>query len=145
VTVDKGGRATPAHVTQEAPALVVVVDTTPPEVYVSPPPAAARTSGEDTVRVSVRESNPDATLIKAEYQTPDRTWQALAPAGSPDQFRCPGSLAWSGLVRVTVTDRAGNTTVREVGSSVPAQATTEPVRSGPEIIQGRAARPLAPR
>lgn len=126
VTVDKSGRATPADVTQEAPALVVVVDTTPPDVYVSLPPAPARASGEDMIRVSVREGSPAAPSIKAEYQTPDRNWQLLAPAGAPDQFRCPAPAEWSGLVRVTVTDRAGNVTVREVGG-----ASAEPVASRP--------------
>src|SRR5262249_51306931 len=120
VTVDRNGRATPADVSQEAPALVVVVDTTPPDVYVSIPPAAARTSGEDTVRVSVRDANPDPKQpIKVEYQT-DHGWQALTSAGAPDQFHCPTAAEWNGMLRVTVTDRAGHSTGREVGSTVPA-------------------------
>ncbi|HJT77088.1 MAG TPA: hypothetical protein VJ739_07770, partial [Gemmataceae bacterium] len=121
VTVDKAGRPTPADVTHEAPALVVVVDTAAPDLQVIPVPAAVSPSGEDCLRCVVRDANPDPSTVKLEYQAADKSWKALEPVpGSPDLFRCPGKASWSGRLRASATDRADNHATREVALEGPA-------------------------
>jgi hypothetical protein len=116
VTVDKNGRATPTDVSREAPALIVVVDTQPPEVNVNVPSGTGH-GPDECIRCSVHDANADPGTVKVEGQGTDKTWHALEPMpGNPEMFRCPEPGNWTGMVRVTATDRAGNTTVREAGS-----------------------------
>jgi hypothetical protein len=118
VTVDKNGRATPTDVSREAPALIVVVDTQPPEVNVTVPPGTNH-GAEDLIRCSVRDANPDPAALKVEAQAPDKSWRVLEPViGNPELYHCPDAATWNGMVRVTATDRAGNSSVREAGSPV---------------------------
>src|SRR5262245_28091587 len=138
VTVDKGGKATPADVTKEAPAFIVVVDTQAPDVTVTVPPPAARAHGDDVIRCTVRDASPDPNGLKLEYQLPDKSWRLCEPvAGSPDALRCPDTAAWTGQLRVTATDLAKNTTTREVSGVAPtttaAAAGMSPTPSAPPV------------
>jgi hypothetical protein len=112
VTMDKAGKTNPADVHQEPPGLVVVVDRQPPEVEVRP---VAVTAGQTCLQCEIHDANPDPAKSKLEYLAPNLTWQALEMA--PDQpglFRVPDPAILKGVVRATVADRAGNTTVREI-------------------------------
>jgi hypothetical protein len=139
VTVDKSGHATPADVSREAPALIVVVDSQQPEINVTLPTSPGHGGPDDCIRCSVRDANPDPSTLKVEAQAPDKSWHTLeAVPGNPESFHCPETAAWNGMVRVTATDRAGNTTVREIGSPAsPAAAGTGAVSSPAESAAGR--------
>jgi hypothetical protein len=126
VTVDKAMRLTPPDVTREPPAFVVVVDTQLPEVTITEASAAPRTPSEELIRCSVKDVNLDASSVKYEYQAMDKTWRNLEPIPNQAEFfHCPEKGTWTGQVRVTASDLAKNTTVREgtVGAGAVAQAT----------------------
>lgn len=115
VTVDKSGRSTPADVNQEAPGLVVVIDTVPPQ-------AEARSAGTSAeghlVQCEIRDANHDPAKTKFFYQTRDSVWRPLdAVAGQADTFCIPVQAASTGMVRIVATDQAGNTSSREVSVS----------------------------
>jgi hypothetical protein len=143
VTVDRGGRPTPADVTKEPPALVVVVDTQKPELEMTP----AQQDGQDCVRCTVHDANPDPSTLKVEYQTNDHAWRALESVpGSPDLFRLPERSSWAGQLRASSTDRAENTGTHEMAWSFPsapaaetasagrADSHVEKVAGGPELV-----------
>ena len=140
VTVDKGGRATPADVTKEPPALIVVVDTQKPEVEMTP----AQHDGQECVRCTVHDANPDPSAVKVEYQTSDKTWKPLESVpGSPDLFHLPDRSSWTGQLRASATDRADNTGTHEMTWPTPAPAAetaaghndthVEKMAAGPEL------------
>jgi hypothetical protein len=117
VVVDKAGNATPADITLQAPGLVVIVDTEPPEIDVQPPASAAEVP---MFRCDVKDANPDPSLVKLEYERPDRTWRLLeAVWNSGGMYRFPGAVAWpdetewTGRIRASAADRAGNVGVRD--------------------------------
>jgi hypothetical protein len=114
VTFDKDGRANPPDVSRVAPALIVVVDAQPPEVSLSVLPAAG-TSGMKCLRCNVLDANPDPATVRVEYQRADKSWQPLpALPDSPGCFAYPDERDWTGLVRASASDRAGNVGTREV-------------------------------
>ena len=97
-----------------APALIVVVDAQPPEVSLSVLPAAG-TSGMKCLRCDVHYANPDPATVRVEYQRADKSWQPLpALPDSPGCFAYPDEHDWTGLVRASASDRAGNVGTREV-------------------------------
>jgi hypothetical protein len=112
VTVDKSGQLTPVDLTQEPPALIVIIDKQPPEVDVHP---LAGGPGQTLLQCDVRDANPDLTKTKLEYLAADRSWKALEPV--PNQvglFQASDPAALHGVIRATAADRAGNTTTREI-------------------------------
>jgi hypothetical protein len=112
VSVDRTGRRTPADVTKEAPALMVVIDTQPPQMEVS----IAGTNADGTVvHCESRDANPDYLKTRFYFQTRDMVWRPLEPMQNrPDLFCIPAQAVLTGMVRVAVTDLAGNTTSREL-------------------------------
>jgi len=109
VTLDKNGKATPADVSREPPGLVVVVDTQAPDFDVRPITAV---DGAPYLKCAIKDANPDYASLRVEYKA-DHGWQALEPmTDQQGMFRVPDSSR--GMVRVTVSDRAKNTTSREV-------------------------------
>lgn len=138
VTVDKGGRPTPADVSKEPPALIVVVDTQQPDVQVS----AASHGGEECLRCDVKDANPDPSRVKMEYQTHDHAWRPLEPVpGCPELFRFPDKASWTGQLRASATDRAENTCTREIpwaNAAAAAPTTTAHVEKmtagGPDLL-----------
>ncbi|MBX9680680.1 MAG: hypothetical protein K2X38_18145 [Gemmataceae bacterium] len=151
VSVDRMGRRTPADVTKEAPALMVVIDSQPPQMEVS----IAGTSNEGTVvHCEVRDANPDYLKTRFYFQTRDNVWRPLEPMQNrPDLFCIPAQAVLTGMIRVAVTDLAGNTTSRELNlgalqtrgnvgaetkvAQAPAQPELpqRPIQKSPEIIQ----------
>jgi hypothetical protein len=117
VTVDRRGTKTPANPVLVPPHRTVIIDATPPDVSAEP-----RTmKGETFLQCQVRDANPDWSTLRVVYLTPDNTWQPLTPAGSdsPTLFRVPNSNVFNGKIRVTVADRAGNRTTREIDMGDP--------------------------
>jgi hypothetical protein len=131
VTVDKNGRMTPADLAAEPPGLVVVLDTQLPQVEVRPLPA----SGDGlVVRCEVRDANPDPMKTRLEYQTADRVWRGAAVLpNQPDTFVIPQQALFNGLVRVSATDRAGNSATREINLGALA-AGTNPTPPSPAVV-----------
>jgi len=133
VAIDITGRPHPADVNKEGPGLIVVVDKQPPEVDVQAVPTA---SGQPCLRCEVRDSNPDPSKTKLEYEAPDQSWKVIE--SMPDQpglYLVPDWAKVRGVVRATAVDLAGNKTVKEVqlypaGSQPAAPAAAPPVLNG---------------
>ncbi len=134
VVVDKGGNATPADVTRQPPGLVVVVDTQPPEVVVKETP----TPGTGPwFRCEVSDVNPDPAGVRLEYQRPDGAWRQLQRIGEGQEVFCfagatewPDEREWTGKIRATATDLAGNTTSREFTFKPTARSTGSIIPAG---------------
>lgn len=164
VTMDRNGTQTPADVTQDAPGLKVVVDTQAPTFDLQ---RVFLPAGQTALRCTVQDANPDAQAIKISYRGPDQAPHLLELVpGQPGMFRVPTPELFSGSVAVSVTDRAGNQTVRDVSlremaaqapapgappapSSLPqAPATSQlppaPPVPGQGILQTAASAPVAP-
>src|SRR5258707_6583631 len=119
VTIDKAGGASPSDLGKIEPALIVVVDSQAPDLNVYVPPASSGASGT-FIRCEVRDANPDPSTLKLECQQADKSWRVLESVpGSPDVFPLPTDRSWTGVVRATATDRAGNTGSREVTLKAP--------------------------
>jgi hypothetical protein len=140
VTVDLAGKATPADVSKEPPGIIVVLDTQGPQVELK---ALAPNPEGICVQCDVKDANPNPFLTKFEYQTGDRTWRPLEPMGSQAECFCiPRQAVLTGMCRVSCTDRASNTTVREFslasiglspeGSVVVRQDAPKGLTAGPE-------------
>src|SRR5262249_35251682 len=119
VAVDRSGNKTPADPDRQPPSLVVVVDTQPPEVELGAGPGSPGIPGVGGLVVcAVRDANPDPARVKVEYQRPDGTWRPLdALPNTPGAYRFPGGSypeesEWTGKVRGSVADRAGNTATK---------------------------------
>jgi hypothetical protein len=132
VTIDKRGNANPGNVDTAPPHRSVVVDTTPPDVAVQPIPMR----GERALQCQVRDANPDYASLRVMYLAQDSTWQplTLAAADTPTVFRVPSASVFESKLRVTVADRAGNKTTREIDLGDP----TAPVGlPKPAVDKGR--------
>lgn len=111
VTLDRQGRFNPPDLTQIPPALIVVIDRQPPQVEVR---TLSLSPDGPTFKVLVTDANPNHLLTRFEYQTGDKSWQELEPLPDrPDTYVVPPQVVFTGMVRVTATDRAGNSTQRE--------------------------------
>jgi hypothetical protein len=111
VTVDQAGKASPADVSQESPALIVVVDTQAPQLEMKLLPAS---TGGLVLRCEARDANLLPGSLKVEYQTKEMTWLPLEPvAGSTGLFSLPPEESWTGLARASVADRANNMVTKE--------------------------------
>lgn len=127
VTVDKQGRANPADVTREAPALMVVVDTQPPTAEVTQIRLA---DGDLALRCSVRDTAPDYQKVVLAYLGLDQVWHDMPPVtGLQGTYRLPSQPVVNGSFRYTAADLAGNTTTQVVNIDLDKQA------AGPHIIQ----------
>ena len=116
VVVDKSGNSVPADVARQPPGLVVVVDTVSPEIDVKESQVAG---GLPWLRCDVTDPIPDPTSVRLEYQKPDGSWKPLA---ATDERRInftfgeglgwPNENEWTGKVRASAADLAGNSTTR---------------------------------
>ncbi len=119
VTVDKQGRQTPADVSREGPGVIVVHDTQAPQVDIR---LLQNTPDGQLVQCEVRDGNPEPTKTRFEYQTADKVWRCGdVIQNQPDTFLIPAQAMFTGVVRVTAVDLAGNKTERELnlGASAP--------------------------
>lgn len=112
VTVDRRGRAEPADLNKVDPHRVVIIDTKAPEISAQPFPLR----GERMLQVHVRDLNPDWPTLRVSYLANDQTWKPLTVAAvdTPTLFRVPNASVFESKIRVTVNDRAGNNTSREL-------------------------------
>jgi hypothetical protein len=118
VTVDRRGNATPGNLDACAPHRKVIVDSTPPDVSAQPIPI---NGGEKALQCQVRDAHPDWSTLRVVYQSADGTWQPLTVAAPdmPTVFRIPSPSVLESKLQVTVADRAGNRTTREIDLSDP--------------------------
>jgi hypothetical protein len=138
VTVDRRGNANPGSVETSQPHRVVVVDATPPDVAAQPIPFR----GEKALQCQVRDANPDWSTLRVVYLSAENTWLPLvvAAADTPTVFRVPTPAILEGKIRVTVADRAGNRTTREMDLADPTaplglpKATVDRGRPDPSLL-----------
>ncbi|MBM4068282.1 MAG: hypothetical protein FJ271_04980 [Planctomycetes bacterium] len=118
VTVDKMGKAVPGDLRNEAPGVIVVLDSQPPQVEVRPQPPCPEGTMFQAV---VRDANPDLTKIHVAYQSGDMQWRSLDPhPGRMDLYCVPEQAVFNGLVRVDAVDLAGNKVCKEFNIGNPA-------------------------
>jgi hypothetical protein len=138
VTVDRRGTANPGSVETSQPHRIVIVDATPPDVAAQPIPFR----GEKALQCQVRDANPDWATVRVVYLSPENTWLPLvvAAADTPTVFRVPTPAILEGKIRVTVADRAGNRTTREIDLADPTaplglpKATVDRGRPDPSLM-----------
>lgn len=130
VMIDRNGKATPSDVTQVPPALKVVVDTRPPALDLQPWTAP---DGEFCVRCVVQDANPDYTTLKLICKGTDQAERPLQPkSGFTGVYKVPGGGdGWSAPIRVTMSDRCGNTTSRDIQITTPTPTPPAPKQPVP--------------
>lgn len=111
VTVDKMGKAVPGDLRNEAPGVIVVLDSQPPQVDVRPLPPCPEGTVFQTV---VRDANLDLTKLHVSYQSGDMEWRSLDPhPARMDHYCIPEQAVCTGMVRVDAIDLAGNSVRKE--------------------------------
>jgi hypothetical protein len=131
VIVDQTGRSIPVDVNREPPGVIVVLDTQGPRVELRALPASAEGI---CILCDVQDANPNPFQTRFEYQTGDRVWRLLnAMPNQPECFCIPKQAVLTGMVKVTCTDRALNTTVREFNLA----ALTPPAPTGPQATNNQ--------
>jgi hypothetical protein len=146
VTIDTNGRSSPAATPDMTPDFIVVVDTKAPEVTVR---RHRNPDGKSYLRCVIDDANPDLASLKLTYRVGDGTWKPLAlVAGNKDLFAMPANDARATVLRVSVKDRAGNETTRELSLQTVLAENAPPVVRGqaPDGIEGvpETPRPAAP-
>jgi hypothetical protein len=112
VTVDRLGRPSVTDMSKQPPQAIVVLDREAPQVDIRCLPPSPQ--GQCVV-CKVFDANPDTTSLSFEYQTGDKVWRRLEPMfDRADTFCIPSQAVFSGMVRVTATDRCGNTGRKEM-------------------------------
>jgi hypothetical protein len=150
-------RTSPTAEATHQPGLKVRVDTVPPKLEGE---AWRDRSGGIAARWQAADSDLDATTLKIEYQaTPDAAWQLLAvdpPSATNSKTTVIGEKTWfptggeSGVVRLSVSDAAGNSNVVQlpVRASAPSGAIADhgslPPGIGDSISESRRESNYAP-
>jgi hypothetical protein len=111
VTIDKSGRAAPADVATEPPALRVVVDTKTPVIDVQRWSGA---DGENCLRCTIIDTNPDPASIKGLVRAASGEKVLLRYADQPGVFKLAGHDVAGGTAVLIAADLAGNTITREL-------------------------------
>jgi hypothetical protein len=136
VTVDQRGNQTPRDLSHEGPGVIVVHDTQPPQVDVR---GLQNTPDGQLVQCEIRDGNPDPAKTRFEYQTADKVWRGGgAVPNRPDAFLIPAQAPFTGTVRVTAVDRAGNKTVRELNVGTAAVGEGAGPRNLPRAVTSQA-------
>ncbi len=111
-TVDRQGKMVPPDLPQQAPALIVVVDTQAPNVEVKPLSPAGEAMH---LQCRLLDANPDYSTLQVSAMAPDGTWKPLpAVSDAPGVFKLVHPMPPDARVLVKASDRAGNVTEREV-------------------------------
>ncbi len=132
VTVSKLGRTTPKEVDKEGPGLIVVVDTKSPQVRVKQVP---HPGDSPCLHCEVVDANTDSTKTRFLYQRGDKNWESLeSMPGRSDHFLIPREAVYTGNVRVSAADLAGNAIEEEIniGMTTVANKAPEAVKPAPE-------------
>src|SRR5262249_20353275 len=75
----------------------------------------------------------DPASVHFDYQANDKSWHALeALPNNPEMFRLPEKASWCGMLRVAASDRAENTTTREINGSAWLAAKAQP--AAPPVV-----------
>src|SRR5262245_31021170 len=127
VTVDRNGRQTPPDISQEAPGLMVVVDTQEPGLDLQP----VALGGETLLRCAMQDAHPDLATVKMVYRGNDQMDHIIEPLPNrPGYFRVPAE-AWNRPVLVKGADRCGNSAVSEFQLRNPQMAKQTPPSATP--------------
>jgi hypothetical protein len=112
VTVDQQGRPTPPDLNQEAPGLIVVVDRHAPQVDL----LTLGTGPEgQLVQCEVHDDHLDPLKTRLHFQTGDKVFRQLeALPGRANVFCIPAQAVFTGMLRISAADLAGNVTSREI-------------------------------
>lgn len=111
VTVDKHGRSFPSNLATEPPGLIVIVDTELPRIELR---NLGVTPAGQLVLCNVTDANPDNGSVRLSFQGGDKIFRSLEPISvQPSIFCIPTQAVFTGLIRVTASDLAGNQTLSE--------------------------------
>jgi hypothetical protein len=106
VTVDKQGRAFPEDLQKESPGLIVIVDTQRPVVELT---NLGQSQEGHLIQCEIRDANLDISKTHFAFQCGDKVFRAAEQVrGRPNVFCVPAQAVFTGLVRVTAHDLAGN-------------------------------------
>jgi hypothetical protein len=131
-TVDRAGNLSPADPSTLQPALILVVDTQSPEIDVHVPAMSGLPHAGRFFRCTVRDANPDLRSTRFEYQALNKEWLPVEPfAKTSDLFHLPAAKEknWTGMLRATARDLAGNVAVREMDGKAMGLASATPSKT----------------
>jgi hypothetical protein len=110
-TIDQAGKPVPADVSQEPPALRVVVDTKAPALEVQP---WTSPTNDVCIRCIVTDANADPASLKAVAKMPGGDQALLPYPNHPGAFKTTGAEMAMATIVVTAADLSGNQATREV-------------------------------
>ncbi len=112
VTVDKKGRSFPSNLDNEPPGLIVIVDTEQPRIELTNLGVVA--AGQ-LVQCNVSDKNLDNSGVRLSFQGGDKVYRTVdSIPGQPGIFCIPSQAVFTGLIRVSASDLAGNETINEI-------------------------------
>jgi hypothetical protein len=112
LTVDHQGRTTPPDINKEGPGLIVIVDRQAPQVELS---NLGSTPDGELIQCEALDDYIDPQKTRVHYQTGDKVFRPLEPqAGKTNVFCIPAQAAFTGMLRMSAVDLAGNVSTREV-------------------------------
>jgi hypothetical protein len=109
--VDRHGVMTPSDIAKQPAGLQVVVDTTPPDLEFK---TMAAPDGETCLHCIVKDANPDYQTLRITCKSGSGEQMLEPHPFKAGLFHVPEVDIWGSVVRVSVTDRCGNRTVREM-------------------------------
>ena len=111
VTVNKQGKRDPEDLRNEPPGLVVVIDTQAPQIELT---NLGQVPEGQLIQFDVKDANLDNGRTRFAYQGGDRVFRNIEPVpGKSNWFLIPAQAVFTGLMRASAEDLAGNTTVME--------------------------------
>lgn len=110
-TVSKRGELVPPNINKVQPSMKVVVDSQPPTIALK---RAKGADGKPRILCEIEDANPDPSSIKIQYRDHGGIEQELdADPTRPGLFRVPNANLSKQTVKVSASDRCGNTVTRE--------------------------------
>jgi hypothetical protein len=147
VTVNKKGQRDPEDLRNEPAGLVVVIDTQAPQIELA---NLGQIPEGQLIQFDARDANLDNGRVRFAFQGGDRVFRPLEPLPGRSNVYCiPAQAVFTGLIRVSAEDLAGNATVMEEHlSKIPARSAvvqsgaTAPLPVGPanppQLVQASA-------
>ncbi|MBI3821430.1 MAG: hypothetical protein HY289_01995 [Planctomycetes bacterium] len=133
VTVDKQGRSYPADVRNEPAGLIVVIDTQPPTIELT---NLGQTPEGQLIHCEARDPHLNAGRTQLQYQGGEGAFYSLDPLpGQLGVYCVPKQSVFTGVIRASAADMAGNQVTRE--AQVRDLATVKsaaPAQTGPQTL-----------
>jgi hypothetical protein len=112
VTVDKNGHAIPADVRNEPPGLIVMFDTQRPQIELT---NLGTCPEGQLIEFVVHDPNLNQARTQLQFQCMDKQYRPLSEnvPGRPNVYCVPGTANFTGMIRASAEDLAGNIAVIE--------------------------------